>query len=130
MSTEPSVAAQDSNRWVVHAVYLGVICGAVLLTWLLTNVLASLSQLDLKDQVRDISFLMDQYFRHRDETGEWPEAKNLYGNRFRLKNSVESDDTRIDTFFSPPEMWLQFQLKDEGEIAFDVSWGASPPATQ
>jgi hypothetical protein len=126
MTTEPASTTQDSKSLVIHAVYLCVIVIAVLLTWFVTSTKASLSRMGLQHQVQCITYLMDQYSQMKAKTGEWPDATELYGDRFQLVSSVESDATRVDTFFSHPEMWLEFRLRGADEITFDVSWGESP----
>jgi hypothetical protein len=116
-----AISSSNSRWWRIHAVYLSLLFGAIAITWFVTDAMASLREMHVKNQVREISFLMDQYVRHRSETGEWPEAKKLYGTIFSLKSSMESDGTRIDTFSDGSQTWLQFRLKNNGEIAFDAA---------
>jgi hypothetical protein len=119
-------SAHINFRWKIHAAYLVLLCGVIVLTWFCADFMSSIRQMDLEDQIKDIAFLMDQYAQHRDESGEWPGAEKLYGNRLSLKSSVASGDTRIDTYFSPPRLWVRYRLKDNGSISFDVSWEQFP----
>lgn len=120
------MVTRANSRWRIHAAYLAVLSCAVVLTWFCVDTLASFRQIALKNQVRGISRLMDEYVQCRDRTGEWPAAEELYGDEFALQGSEQSGDARIDTFFVPRGVMVQFRLKDNGLISFDVTWDKYP----
>lgn len=117
------IPRRNSIQWRMHAVYLMALFCATVITWFMTDTHASFRELGLKSRIRSIHFLLSEYTHHRSRNGEWPKATDLYDTDFHLTTSDESTGVRIDTFSTMgQEMWLQFQLRNNGEITFEVSW--------